>query len=559
MLLLGMAMMLGLMGCGKKAQAVSNNESQNLQKPVENQAVTEAEQNEEQEKSSEKEDAWLTVVQNRMETEEQYIPEEGESFPYAYISYPSFESSEDLKKAYPALADNFTMVNEELYQNAMSTFSNASEWIQEDDIVLYCSNQETWSPDIVRADDCAVGWLMTMEHDFNGPHPTTYYGSCMMDTETGEILPLADVVKDMMELPQYILENLIIVDDTYVFSEEENEQMLSIIEDMVAENYLVWTMDDTGFHVYFDAYALQYYAFGPIFADLSYQDYPDLFYEKYIPAQTKVVKNISYKEGETTVVSNEELAQYRETTKSEGAGDNAGYYSIECPDWEVPYMADGIFDTLTESPIKLTEVEKESSDCLFADEWSRRTGIALPEDLYGEGYSDQSYYYVADNSADEGRLALEVSEAGSYNLVGTYDFTSYLYTPVPGNAFTTLEIPYAAIYDGVLYTEIAHRTYSADQPYTGFIVAVEVETGKLLWRSEMLLANGRNFVVGEDTIICGYGFTAEDDYMYVLSRHSGAVLEKKKLKSGPDYFIPVEESLYVLTYNTAYQYKVGVN
>lgn len=559
MLLLGMAMVLGLMGCGKKAQAVSDNESQNLQKPVENQAVTETEQNEEQEKSSEKEDAWLTVVQNRMETEEQYIPEEGESFPYAYISYPSFESSEDLKKAYPALADNFTMVNEELYQNAMSTFSNASEWIQEDDIVLYCSNQETWSPDIVRADDCAVGWLMTMEHDFNGPHPTTYYGSCMMDTETGEILPLADVVKDMMELPQYILENLIIVDDTYVFSEEENEQMLSIIEDMVAENYLVWTMDDTGFHVYFDAYALQYYAFGPIFADLSYQDYPDLFYEKYIPAQTKVVKNISYKEGESTVVSNEELAQYRETTKSEGAGDNAGYYSIECPDWEVPYMADGIFDTLTESPIKLTEVEKESSDCLFADEWSKRTGIALPEDLYGEGYSDQSYYYVADNSADEGRLALEVSEAGSYNLVGTYDFASYLYTPVPGNAFTTLEIPYAVIYDGVLYTEIAHRTYSADQPYTGFIVAVEVETGKLLWRSEMLLANGRNFVVGEDTIICGYGFTAEEDYMYVLSRHSGAVLEKRKLKSGPDYFIPVEESLYVLTYNTAYQYKVGVN
>ena len=148
---------------------------------------------------------------------------------------------------------------------------------------------------------------------------------------------------------------------------------------------------------------------------------------------------------------------------------------------------------------------------------------------------------------------------GTYDFVGTYDFSNYLYTPTPGNAYTTLYIPYAAIYDGVLYTEIAHLTYSEDQPCTGFIVAVEVETGKLLWRSEMLVANGRNFLVGEDTIICGYGFTDEDDYLYILSRHSGAVLEKRKLKTGPDYFIPVDDSLYVLTYDTVYQYLVSEN
>ena len=84
-----------------------------------------------------------------------------------------------------------------------------------------------------------------------------------------------------------------------------------------------------------------------------------------------------------------------------------------------------------------------------------------------------AYYYYADNSADEGRLAVEISEMGTYDFVGTYDFSNYLYTPTPGNAYTTLYIPYAAIYDGVLYTEIAHLTYSEDQPCTGFVVAVE--------------------------------------------------------------------------------------
>lgn len=245
------------------------------------------------------------------------------------------------------------------------------------------------------------------------------------------------------------------------------------------------------------------------------------------------------------------------TAPAAGAGDDAGYFVIECPDWEAIYVADGIFATLTASPVKLTEISKDTSDCLFAEDWSAETGIPLPGDLYGEGYCDDAYYYYADNSAEQGRLAVEVSEMGTYNFVGTYDFSNYLNTPTPGNDYTTLEIPYAQIYDGVLYAEIAHRTYSEDQPYTGFIVAVEVETGKLLWRSEMLVANGRNFVVGEDSIICGYGFTAEDDYLYILSRYSGAVLDKQKLKTGPDYFIPVDDSIYVLTYDTAYQYQIG--
>lgn len=245
------------------------------------------------------------------------------------------------------------------------------------------------------------------------------------------------------------------------------------------------------------------------------------------------------------------------TAPAAGAGDDAGYFVIECPDWEAIYVADSIFDTLTASPVKLTEISKDTSDCLFAEDWSAETGIPLPADLYGEGYCDDAYYYYADNSAEQGRLAVEVSEMGTYNFVGTYDFSNYLNTPTPGNDYTTLEIPYAQIYDGVLYAEIAHRTYSEDQPYTGFIVAVEVETGKLLWRSEMLVANGRNFVVGEDSIICGYGFTAEDDYLYILSRYSGAVLDKQKLKTGPDYFIPVDDSIYVLTYDTAYQYQIG--
>ena len=562
--LIGMVMTLSLAGCSKKTSAGPEKELQTTQEQTEKDEETGQDSHSENadEAVSEESEIRFTVVQNHIETEDYYVPEEGDSFPYAFVEYSSFELPDDLKKNYPTLAQSLEEYSTDTYEYAVSTLARAAESAREEDMSYFATSyQESWDLEVLRADERAVGWLVVYYYYYGGPHPYTYFGTDMIDTKTGKTLTLSDVVKDVDGLSQIILENLIAIDDTYVFSEEENAQMLPLIEDMIDGGYLPWILNDTGFHVYFDAYALQYYAFGPIFADLSYEEYPDLFNEDYLPVKEDipVEERISYKEAEPAGWSSQELEPYLGEWETQGAGDQAGYFVIECPDWEVPYIADGIFDTLTASPVKLTEVSKDSSICLFEEDWSAETGIPLPGDLYGEGYSDDAYYYYADNSADEGRLAVEISEMGTYDFVGTYDFSNYLYTPTPGNAYTTLYIPYAAIYDGVLYTEIAHLTYSEDQPCTGFVVAVEVETGKLLWRSEMLLANGRNFLVGEDTIICGYGFTDEDDYLYILSRHSGAVLEKRKLKTGPDYFIPVDDSLYVLTYDTVYQYLVSEN
>ena len=563
-LLLGMAMTLSLAGCSKKTSAGPEEDLLAAQEQTEKEEETEQDNHSgnADEAVSKENEIRFTVVQNHIETEDYYVQEEGDSFPYAFVEYPSFELPDDLKKNYPTLAQSLEEYSTDTYEYAVSTLARAAESAREEDMSYFATSyQESWDLEVLRADERAVGWLVVYYYYYGGPHPYTYFGTDMIDTKTGKTLTLSDVVKDVDGLSQIILENLIAIDDTYVFSEEENAQMLPLIEDMIDGGYLPWILNDTGFHVYFDAYALQYYAFGPIFADLSYEEYPDLFKEDYLPVKEDipVEERISYKEAEPAGWSSQELEPYLGEWEAQGAGDQAGYFVIECPDWEVPYIADGIFDTLTASPVKLSEVSKDSSICLFEEDWSAETGIPLPGDLYGEGYSDDAYYYYADNSADEGRLAVESSEMGTYDFVGTYDFSNYLYTPTPGNAYTTLYIPYAAIYDGVLYTEIAHLTYSEDQPCTGFIVAVEVETGKLLWRSEMLVANGRNFLVGEDTIICGYGFTDEDDYLYILSRHSGAVLEKRKLKTGPDYFIPVDDSLYVLTYDTVYQYLVSEN
>ena len=250
-------------------------------------------------------------------------------------------------------------------------------------------------------------------------------------------------------------------------------------------------------------------------------------------------------------------------TRIEKEDNDTRSYVIECPEWDAPYQSDDIHETMTSSPIELTEVSIESTDWLDSAMWSDRTGIELPDTMYGGAHGsgeirDDRYIYMVDNTNPDVRLTLEVYSVNGNDLIGIYDFSGFLNTPVAGNEFTVMEIPYAKIYDDILYVELAHRTYSADQPYTAYILALEVETGKLLWRSNFLVANGHNFVVGRDTIICGYGFTNEDDYLYILSRHSGAVLEKIKLRTGPDYFIPLSNTntLFVITYDTAYEYHV---
>ena len=70
------------------------------------------------------------------------------------------------------------------------------------------------------------------------------------------------------------------------------------------------------------------------------------------------------------------------------------------------------------------------------------------------------------------------------------------------------------------------------------------------------MANSDNFVVYDDTVICGYGFTAEDDYIYILSKYTGAVLKKIKVKTSPDYFYLDGDTLYVICYDTAYTYSL---
>ncbi len=65
-----------------------------------------------------------------------------------------------------------------------------------------------------------------------------------------------------------------------------------------------------------------------------------------------------------------------------------------------------------------------------------------------------------------------------------------------------------------------------------------------------------NFLVKGDVIFCGYGFTAEDDYLYQLDKNTGEVIDRLPLKKMPDLMAVKDDRLYVHTYS--YDYVIEV-
>ena len=76
-----------------------------------------------------------------------------------------------------------------------------------------------------------------------------------------------------------------------------------------------------------------------------------------------------------------------------------------------------------------------------------------------------------------------------------------------------------------------------------------MKTKRRLWRSKALVANARNFAVTPDYLVTGYGFTAEPDWLYLLDRRTGRVVERLSLPSAPEKITRSGKHFVVRTYD----------
>jgi len=128
-----------------------------------------------------------------------------------------------------------------------------------------------------------------------------------------------------------------------------------------------------------------------------------------------------------------------------------------------------------------------------------------------------------------------------------FDFANFARPP---NGAWAEDLTWARQIGRTLYVEHTHSTYgSATKDRNAYITAIDVDARKILWRSPALVANARTFVVTGNLIVSGYGFTAEDDFLYLLDRRSGRLLDRLRVPSAPEVIKLRGDRLHVRTYD----------
>lgn len=160
-------------------------------------------------------------------------------------------------------------------------------------------------------------------------------------------------------------------------------------------------------------------------------------------------------------------------------------------------------------------------------------------------------FAVYGKDGSTGRYLIGYTKSGT--TLYAFDFKNYAWPPRirPGEREFVYEEPvWAQEAGGVLYVEHAHTTYaSSSYDRNAYITAIDLKTSRAIWRSPALVANANTFLVSGRYLIAGYGFTKEPDYLSLLDRPTGKVVDRLLLPTGPEQISWQDGLIRVRTYD----------
>jgi hypothetical protein len=90
----------------------------------------------------------------------------------------------------------------------------------------------------------------------------------------------------------------------------------------------------------------------------------------------------------------------------------------------------------------------------------------------------------------------------------------------------------------------------------GFVSAIDLKSGELLWRSQPLVHGGGAFAFFKGFIVTGYGFTDEPDNVFLLRKDTGEVVHKVPVKSAPGSITIAGNIATVETYDAVHEIEI---
>lgn len=216
------------------------------------------------------------------------------------------------------------------------------------------------------------------------------------------------------------------------------------------------------------------------------------------------------------------------------------------------------------APFKLTPVSEIGNDISSVEDWFEQNRLYLPMANGSLSESARQIHEEADIDYDRWQ---SVSAPVFFDDNYIYQWSTeniIIYDRETGQTKYVVQISSdhwspmgncACVKDGILYIGTIHNGYAMEN--SCYLIAYDIENDKLLWRSEDQTYNSMNFIIKDGIILCGYGFTAEPDYIYQISLDTGKVLSKTLVAKMPDLLVEKDGQLYVHTYSYDYVLAIG--
>lgn len=238
--------------------------------------------------------------------------------------------------------------------------------------------------------------------------------------------------------------------------------------------------------------------------------------------------------------------------KSDLSGGSIQYVEVENPSWDYYCAVDT--QSEKEAELSLQLISQESNQIIDTEEWFVKNDLMRPAFPYNDG----AYHYEARGFNSYETYILDITNMETGQMV-EYDFSEFQYADnyvQEDFAYICQKIFYAQIKDNILYVATGHQTYAKSCPQTAYITAIDLAANQVLWKTAPLTCNSNSFVLTDQYIICGYGFTEEPDSLKIVDIGNGKVVSEIPVKSAPEYIILKGGKLFARTYNTDYVYEV---
>ena len=118
-------------------------------------------------------------------------------------------------------------------------------------------------------------------------------------------------------------------------------------------------------------------------------------------------------------------------------------------------------------------------------------------------------------------------------------------------------VNWAVVKDGILYFSIS-GLMGFDNGQNAYVVAVDTSTDKTLWVSKPNTCNSDNFLVIDNSIVCGFGDSGKPDFINVLNRFTGVQKQQLWVANAPHWLaIGSDGRLYVSLYDKHVAFKIA--